>query len=278
MTEFENILEQCLLDLELGLANIDECISRHPGHALELGPVLLTHTSLERLGEARPSAAFKARVRAKLTQQMQAHPRKSRLLNFAFMRFATNFAIIALMLLLAGTAYAQSALPGNAFYEWKLVSENVWRTVSSDPVVTDLMIADRRMDELIAVSNDPVLHVQALDAYLDAVARLKSEMNIENEALILQTLGSQIKELKAWGIPVPQIIDEDVLPQIDEVLPTLVDPIMTLLPVTEVPEVNPTSLVPAETTPMAPEIPEINPTALPDVLPTIQLPDIVPTI
>ena len=99
MTEFENILELCLLDLEMGIANVDECISRYPEHAPELGSVLLTHTSLERLGEARPSAAFKARVRAKLTQQMQAHPRKSGRFNFTFMRFAANFAVISLMLL-----------------------------------------------------------------------------------------------------------------------------------------------------------------------------------
>ena len=279
MTEFEKILEQCLLDLEMGIANVDECISRHPGHALQLRPVLLTHTSLESFGEARPSAAFKARVRAKLTQQMQAHPRKSRQFNFAFMRLTTNFAVIGLMLLLAGTAYAQSALPGDVFHTWKLVSENTWRSFSSDPVGTDLAIADRRMDELIAVRKDPALRTQALEAYLEVAARLKSEMNVENEALILQTLDSQIEELKESGIPVPQIINEDVLPQIDEVLPTLVDPIMTLLPVTEVPEVNPTSLAPAETTPIAPEIPQTNPTTLPDVVPTIQVPpNVIPTI
>ena len=281
MTEFEKILEQCLLDLELGVSNVDECLSRHPGHALQLRPVLLTHTSLERFGEARPSPAFKARVRAKLTQQMQAHPRRrSSRFNFAFMRLATNFAVIMLALVVAGTTYAQSALPSDTFfYEWKLVSENAWRAVSSDPVGTDLAIANRRKDELIAVGNDPALHAQALEAYLEVAARLKSEMNAENEARILQALDTQVEELKESGIPVPQNIDEDVLPGLDEILPTLVAPIATVLPLTEIPQVHPTLRAPAEATSIASEVPQSNPTQLPNIVPTVQaLPSIIPTV
>lgn len=281
MTEFEKILEQCLLDLEMGIANVDECISRYPKHAPELGPVLLTHTSLERLGEARPSAALKARVRAKLTQQMQAHPRKSSRFNFTFMRLATNFAIVLLILLGAGTAYAQSALPGDTLYDWKLISENAWRAVSSDPIRTDLAIAERRINELIAVGNDPELHAQTLEAYLEVAARLKSEMTVENEALILQALNSQVEELKESGVTVPQNIDEEVLPQINEIVPTLVAPIGTLLPSIEIPPVNetlPTSMLsaPEVIPPILTELPPVNPTDLPEALPTVQAPTLIP--
>ena len=280
MTEFENILEQCLIDLEGGVSNVDECLGRHPGHALQLKPVLLTHTSLERVGEMQPSAAFKARVRARLTQQMLAHPRRrSSRFNFAFMRLAGNFAIVLMIFLMAGTAYAQSALPGNTFYEWKLISENAWRAVSADPIRTDLAIAERRMNELIAVSNDPALQPRALEAYLEVTARLKSEATVENEALILQTLDSQLEELEESGIPVPQIIDEDILPQLEETLPAPVAPVATLLPLTEIPQVNPASQAPAVTTPISSKIPQINPTPLPNIVPTVQaLPNIIPTI
>ena len=283
MTEFENILEQCLLDLELGISNVDECLSRHPGHAQQLNPVLLAHISLERFGEARPSPAFKARVRAKLTQQMQAYPRKSNRFNFAFLRLATNFAVILLVLLGAGTAYAQSALPGESFYEWKLVSENAWRTVSSDPVRTDLAIANRRIDELIAVGDNRQLYSRTLDAYLEVAARLKSEMSAENEALIIQTLDSQVEELKESGIPVPQLINEEVLSGFDETLPTLVSPITTVVPVTEMPQVHgtlPTStpLAPEVIQPVLTQLPPVNPTHLPESIPTVQVPSILPTI
>src|SRR5215216_7783576 len=119
MTEFEMVLQDCLLALEHGESNVGECLSRYPKFALQLEPILLTSLDLERGREARPSAAFKARVRAKLTREMQAHPRRSIRFNFMFMRMATNIAVILLALLGAGTAYAQSAMPGNPFYPWK---------------------------------------------------------------------------------------------------------------------------------------------------------------
>jgi hypothetical protein len=282
MTEFEMALEQCLLDLEGegGASNLDECLSRYPQHAQQLEPVLVTHMYFERVGEARPSAAFKARVRAKLTQQMQAYPRRrSSRFNFAFMRLAANLAILLLALLAAGTVYAQSALPGEPFYEWKLASENTWRAVSSDPVRTDLAIAERRMNELIAVRNDSVLQPQALNAYLEAAARLRSETNAENEALILQALHSQVEALTESGITVPEIINEGLLPELNETLPTLVSPIATLLPLTEFPQVDPTSAVSAEATPIPSEVTERYPTPLPNIVPTVQaIPSLIPTV
>ena len=284
MTEFEKILEQCLIDLEDGVSNVQECLNRYPGHALQLEHVLLTHAALEIIGAAQPSAAFKARVHAKLTQQMQAHPRRrSSRFNFVFMRLATNLAIILMTLLLAGTAYAQRALPGETLYEWKLASENAWRVVSSDPVATDLVIAERRKNELIAVGDDSVLHAQVLEAYLEVAARLRSETNAENEASILQTLDSQVEELNESGILVPEVIEEDVIPPIDEIVPTLIAPVGTLLPDTEIHQASSTPST--EATPTGSEegptpLPNIINTveAVPSTIPTVQLPDIIPTI
>lgn len=287
MTEFEKILAQCLRDLEQGVANVDECLSRHPKHALQLEPVLLTAEYLVHGREARPSAAFKSRVRSKVLQGMRTHPRKSTQFNFIFMRFAASLAAIVLALVIAGTAYAQSALPGEAFYSWKLVSENAWRAVSPDPVGTDLTIADRRVDELIAVNNHAVLRSQALNAYLEVVARLQSELDAENNARILQALDSQIEELNSSGILLPQLDqpDQDVLPPFDEPTPT---PIATPTFLPEIPQVNPTSSNPIPLNPTAipsaipsllPEIPQVNPTDLPNILPTIEVPlELIPTI
>jgi len=264
MTEFEKLLEECLSDLELGKSDVEECLTRHPKYAPQLKPILLTTVYLERGREARPSAAFKARVRAKLAQQMQAHPRKAAYFKFTFMRLAAGLAAIVLTLLATGTAYAQGALPGEAFYGWKLASENAWRTVTPDPVGTDLAIADRRVDELLAVGNDPALHSQVLKSYLEVAARLKSEMNTENEARISQALDSQIKELNQSGIPIPQP-NQDVLPQFEE--PTLT-PTVTPLPILETPQVNPTDL---------PEIiPTIQVPPPPKIVPTIEIPPPIP--
>lgn len=288
MTEFEKILDQCLRDLEQGAANVDECLSRNPNHALQLEPVLLTAEYLVHGREARPSGAFKSRVRSKVLQGMHAHPHKSTQFNFIFfMRFAAGLAAIVLALGVAGTAYAQSALPGEAFYSWKLASEKAWRAVSPDPVGTDLAIADRRVDELIAVSNDPVLHSQTLNAYLEVVARLQAELDAGNNTRILQALDAQTEELNDSGILLPQLDqpDQDILPPFDEPTPT---PIATPTFLPEIPQVNPTSsntipLDPTAIPSLLPEIPQVNPTDLPHILPTIEVPienplELIPTV
>jgi len=276
MTEFETALQECLHDVEQGNSSVDECLMRYPNYARQLEPVLLTSAYLQHGREARPSVAFKARVRTKLVQQMYAHPRKPRRSNFVFMRVAVSLAALVLALLIAGTAYAQGVLPGNALYPWKLVSENAWRTVSSDPVETDLAIAERRMDELIAVRNHPVLYSQVLEAYLEVTDRLKSEINAENEARILAVLDSQIKELNQSGV-LPEQPNQNILPQFEE--PTLTPtaaPTATPLPILVTPRVNPTDLPNIVLTIQVP--PEIIPTTevSPKIIPTIEIPPLIP--
>ena len=267
MTEFEKVLQDCLLTLERGDSNVDECLNRHPKHALQLEPILLTSLDLERGREARPSAAFKARVRAKLTQEMRTHPRKTVRFNFMFTRIATGFAAIMLALFIAGTAYAQSALPGSAFYAWKLVSENTWRAITPDPVGTDLVIADRRIDELMAISNNSTQRTQVLGTYLEVVTRLKSEIDADNEARIQSVLNSQIKELNQLGILVPPL-DQDIpselnTPTVTPTNPPLVNP--------EIPQVNPTLPIPTVTSVVIQEATQVNPTDSPKIVPTIQV-------
>lgn len=278
MTEFERVLEECLRDLEQGASSVDECLRRFPNHSLQLEPVLLTAAYLQYGRAARPSSAFKSRVRTKLIQGMQAHPRKAWSFHFMFMRPAASLLVILLALLITGTAYAQGALPGDTLYAWKLASENAWRAISPDPVKTDLALSERRIDELIAVRDQPALHAQALQGYLEVKARLVSEINLENQARILPVLESQLEELNEAGIPVPQVQPDlpfplEESPPVSNVTPT---------PAPEVPQMNPSSAAPTArpTNPaIVPELPEIIPTDLPDIIPTIQVPpDIIPTI
>jgi len=269
MTEFENVLQTCLHDLEQGLSNVDDCLHRYPNYARQLEPILLTSAYLERARSARLSSAFEARVRTKLIQQMSAHPRKPARSSFMFMRFAVGLAAVILALLAAGTVYAQGAFPGEPFYRWKLTSENTWRAISSDPVKTDLAIADRRANELIAVRDNPALYSQVLNAYLEVTDRLKSEASPENENHILTVLDAQVEELNRSGILLPQI-DQNVLPPAKE--PTLTPipiPTSTPLPTLETPQVNPTN------------VPQIIPTVrVPTrIIPTVEIsPRIVPTL
>jgi hypothetical protein len=268
MTEFETALQDCLRDLEQGNSNVDECLHRYPNYAQQLEPVLLTSAYLQRGREARPSAAFKARVRTKLIQQMYARPRKPARTGFMFMRLVGSLAVVILSLLAVGTAYAQSALPGNPFYGWKLASENVWRSVSPDPIGTDLAIAERRLNELIAVNQDTALSSQALKAYLAVVHRLKSEVNAENQTRILEILASQAEELNRSGIPLPPT-DQNIAPVVEPTLIPISTPAVTPLPILETPQVNLT------------DVPQIIPTVEvpPQIVPTVRVPSQpIPTI
>jgi hypothetical protein len=270
MNEFEKILQECLLALERGDSNVDECLRRYPGYASQLRPVLLTSLDLDRGREARPSAAFKTRVRSKLKQEMQVHPRKRARFNFMFMRLATSFATILLALFAAGTAYAQNALPGETFYGWKLASENLWRAVSPDPVETDLALAGRRAAELIAIGNDSEQSAWVLEAYLEVTNRLQLEMDAGNEARIRSILNSQIDELVGAGILLQQP-DQNSVPAWDELTPV---PTQMPLQTPAIPVVKPT--LPVSTSIPVEETIEIIPTGLPKLVPTIEVPPPIP--
>lgn len=275
MTEFEKVLQECLLDLERGDSNVKECLGRYPGHAPALEPILLTSLDLERGREARPSAAFKARVRIRLIQEMQAHPRKTVRFQFLFTRLATGFAVMLLALFVAGTVYAQGALPGQFLYTWKLMSENVWRAISPDPIGTDLAIAERRANELIAIGNNAAMRLQAQNAYLEVVARLELEMNAENEERIRTILDSQIEELNQSGVAIPPL-EQNILPLPEEPTGT---PTETVPALPELPQSNPT--VPVSTAVSAPvqEPAPSNPTGSPKTIPTLPVEtEIIPTV
>jgi len=63
MTEFEKALQDCLHEVEEGRSSVEDCLRRYPNYAQQLEPVLLTSAYLYYGSKARPSQAFKARVR-----------------------------------------------------------------------------------------------------------------------------------------------------------------------------------------------------------------------
>jgi hypothetical protein len=271
MSEFESVLQECLRDIEQGIANVEECLQQHPKHAAQLEPILLTSAYLARGREARLSPAFQARVRTRLLREMSARPRPRRG-SFMFMRLAASLAAVMLVLLSIGTVYAQRALPGEAFYAWKIASEQAWRLISPDPVGTDLVMAERRLEELIAVRNDPLLQAQALEAYLQMRNRLMSQLEPTNEARIRAVLDAQTEELSQLeilpGEPAPNIVppfEDPTATPATTPLPSLATPQGTL---TELPQIVPTVEI----------VPQILPTipSLPKPLPTIEIPPPIP--
>lgn len=243
MNDFERVLENCLGELESGASTLDDCLLRHPEHAAQLKPILLTAMRLDRGHAVKPSTAFKARARAELTLHMQANPRRKARTGFVFWKLATGFAVLMLALLVTGTVYAQSALPGDVFYPWKLASENVWRALSPDPVAVDIAIANRRIDEMNALADDPARWAEAYEGYLETVNRLRSELDAK-------TL-------------------EEILPRIEFEQNLFEDPGQPI------PTQTPDGSLPAGTDIPIPSIP-IVPTAIPDIIPTIEVPPTIP--
>ncbi len=205
MSDFEIVLDECLSQIAGGASTADECLARHPEHAAQLGPLLQTAARFDIARHVQPSPVFKARARGQLTNYMKVHPRHRAWIASPFRRAAASLAVLVIALLITGTAFAQGALPGQPLYTWKLSSENVWRAVVPNPVAVDLALADRRVAEMTAVEGNAANESQAQKGYLEVLARLKSESDAQNRALILQTLQSHQKKLSGAGISIPDL-------------------------------------------------------------------------
>jgi len=253
MNDFDRILDDCLTQITSGASSLDECLARHPEHAARLKPLLQTAVRVERGRKVKPSPAFKSRTRAQLYARMEAYPRRARTFSPVW-RVAVSLAVLLMAFLITGTAFAQSALPGQPLYAWKLSSEQAWRAASPDPVGVDLSLAERRVDEAIAVAADPARKAQALSGYLEALARLKSESEAGNNERISLALKSHQEKLSAAGISVPEL-DHTIKPSDSN--PIIIPTIPPVVPV------------------LSP-LPKIVPSLLPPVVPTVQIPVLNP--
>jgi hypothetical protein len=237
MSDLEQVLDDCLSRLIDGSATPEECVSAHPEHASQLRPLLKNAAGLIEHGrEVYVSPAFKARGRAKLTLHMLDHPPRQRSRTpFLLWRFAVSAAVMMLALLSFGTVRAQSALPGDLFYSWKLTSERVWREFSPDTSHVDIVLANRRVKEIVATTNDPAYQARALHDYEEILNRLQSDPAGDSGEEILSTLQSNQKSLKDAGLSVPKLDEylipaeepqENILPELPEILPEIEIPLL----------------------------------------------------
>ncbi len=204
-------LEDCLERLAQG-ENIQACLARYPEQAAELKPLLVAASRVERGTQLKPSAAFRARARNRLGTYMAAHPRSvqqpvlriprpaKRLSPLSRLSFGMSALLLAFTV--TGTALAQSALPGTALYSWKLASEQVWRAFSTDPAGVDLALADRRIDEFLAVTGNAADQNIALDGYRQLLLSLAQFKDPSDQVRIETNLKQQQERVKNSGQPV----------------------------------------------------------------------------
>lgn len=294
MTSFQYILEECLTALSNDTATVDECLARYPQYAEQLKPLLGTIRYLKLGRSVKPSLAFKSYSRVHLTQHLHFNPRRSQWSQF-FWRITMTFAVLMAALLVTGTVHAQTVLPGDNFYSWKRASEEVWRALSINSISADIALSERRLNEWVAVADDPKLSSEAMLDYFEELDRLKQRDSVESHNFIAPVIQTHHEILDDAGLPGADLVESYVallvtpLPAAtntqvfitstsNPTFTSLPQPTSTLKPAptstaTELPS---TATVTYEPTATPTNVPTMTPTYAPTMTPT-SVPTLTPT-
>lgn len=236
MKDFYRILDECFTKLSSGTATVDECLARYPEYAEQLKPLLQTVLVQNRERDMMPPLpAFSAAAHSAVIQNMRPNPRQPQSIALSW-RTMLVLAMLIAGLLVTGTVHAQSALPGDVYYPWKRTSELAWQALAPNQVTVDIILAERRLNEWIAVSKDPALNASAMRSYQEALFRLESVDDVVSIARITPELQSQQQTLSNAGLSLTQL--DDYLTTRMIFIPTAT-PLATVPPITtEVPSTN----------------------------------------
>ena len=294
MTSFQYILEECLTALSTDTATVDECLARYPQYAEQLKPLLGTIRYLKLGRSVKPSLAFKSYSRVHLTQHLHFNPRRSQWSQF-FWRITMTFAVLMAALLVTGTVHAQTVLPGDNFYSWKRASEEVWRALSINSINADIALSERRLNEWVAVADDPKLSSEAMLDYFEELDRLKQKETVETHSFIAPIIRTHHEILDDAGLPGADFVESYVAllvtplpvatnPQVfitntsNPTFTSLPQPTSTLKPdpTSTATELPPTATVTYEPTVTPTNVPTMTPTYVPTMTPT-SVPTLTPT-
>jgi len=151
-----------------------------------------------------PSPAFKSSNRTDLNLYMREHP-QPRSVPSLIWRLTLAVATLIFIFFTTGTAFAQTALPCDALYGWKLSSETAWRALSRDQLGTDLNLANRRVNELLAFRCDEMRQARAVENYQKLLVRFKALEDAKAQERILPVLRAQQELLIKVGVIIPEL-------------------------------------------------------------------------
>jgi len=171
MKRIEDILVQCIEDIQAGKASLGDCLERHPAMRRQLEPLLRIALSIQEPPDIKPSNAFKTRTRGYLIEHIRAGKAAERTGRAGFWSnvrrgwktvwlkpLATAAALMLVVLAsVAGTTYAaQGSLPGDTLYPVKLGMEQIRRVLTIDDragTELELKFAAIRLGEIEALVN-----------------------------------------------------------------------------------------------------------------------------
>ena len=206
-----------------------------------------------------------------------------------------TFAVLMAALLVTGTVHAQTVLPGDNFYSWKRASEEVWRALSINSINADIALSERRLNEWVAVADDPKLSSEAMLDYFEELDRLKQKETVETHSFIAPIIRTHHEILDDAGLPGADLVESYVallvtpLPvatntQVfitntsNPTFTSLPQPTSTLKPdpTSTATELPPTATVTYEPTAAPTNVPTMTPTYVPTMTPT-SVPTLTPT-
>jgi hypothetical protein len=208
MDSLEQALEECLSQLTSGEKTLEECLASYPEHAGELRRLLVVVGHLERGRVVQPSPVFRNQTRAKLIAHVNANSRRRAVRSWpnflAGFRLAVGrtfglvFNVAAMLMLLGvtGSVLAQTARPGDALYDWRIATEELFRTLHPDPVKANLTLAERHAQDILEVKGDPEAQEQALEDYQESVTTLIDQASPESQGTITEALKEQRNNLE----------------------------------------------------------------------------------
>jgi len=100
---------------------------------------------------------------------------------------------------------AQVALPGDALYGWKPASEQIWRAVHFNPLQAELLLANRRVDELTRVAGDLQAESLARQREQQSLDTLTGYTSPNSREFISAALIEQKEDLVQAGVSMPEL-------------------------------------------------------------------------
>jgi hypothetical protein len=196
----ETILDECLRRMTAEGLRPESLLALYPRQAAELRPLLEAAMQARAASTVVPAPGFAARARSRLLDQIGSGPRMKSRRTGSPWQLAIAISSLALFVLGSTTAFAQASMPGEVLYGWKLGSEVIWRTLSTDRVGVDLGLAARRTNEMSTVASDPARAARAREGLHEVLSRLESETDPQNGPTIDRALRVHQVQLGKEGI------------------------------------------------------------------------------
>lgn len=214
----EEILANCIDEIQSGKSTLEECLIRYPEFADELRTLLKIANNIQPK-KAVPTAHFKQQARLRLLDEMRTSAARTKQsksgmsgwLKPLVLRPSTLIAAIVLIVLIASggsTVYAsQGSLPDDTLYPVKIGVENIQLTLTRSPEAKaslHLRLAQRRLNEVIAQSSlGRDISTSALEAIATqlnaAIEELGRVLPEETKALLSQLSGLTLEEQGKLG-------------------------------------------------------------------------------